>query len=209
MLICKNKSRLDIKSLSSEELERFYNAKRCEICHVQFDNADKLRCKNLDHCHYSNKYRYASCTMCNLLNRSQNHIPVYFHNFGSYDSKLLLNAIDKNATRIPPKFLFSNIQKLRYLTYNSYKFKDSLEHLPSSLNKLVSELNNPHQNHNFPIFHQSKIIKTFLRKNETVEMKNTKIKLLTGGKGLYPYSLCDDAAVIKNRVLSFYRQFFQ
>ena len=93
--------------------------------------------------------------------------------------------------------MFSNIQKLRYLTYNSYKFKDSLEHLPSSLNKLVSELNNPHQNHNFPIFHQSKIIKTFLRKNETVEMKNTKIKLLTGGKGLYPYSLCDDAAVMK------------
>ena len=93
--------------------------------------------------------------------------------------------------------MFSNIQKLRYLTYNSYKFKDSLEHLPSSLNKLISELNNPHQNHNFPIFHQSKIIKTFLRKNETVEMKNTKIKLLTGGKGLYPYSLCDDAAVMK------------
>ena len=43
----------------------------------------------------------------------------------------------------------------------------------------------------------TKIIKTFLRKNETVEMKNTKIKLLTGGKGLYPYSLCDDAAVMK------------
>ena len=136
-------------------------------------------------------------TVWNLLNRSHNHIPVHFHHFCSYGSKLLLNSIDKNATRIPPKFLFSNIQKLRYLTYNSYKFKDSLEHLPSSLNKLVSELNNPHQNHNFPIFHQSNIIKTFLQKNETVEMKNMKIKLLTGGKGLYPYSRCDDAAVIK------------
>ena len=167
LLICKNKSPLDIKSLSTEELERFNSAKRCEICHVKFDNEDRLKCKNMDHCHYTNKYRFASCTMCNLLNRSQNHIPVYFHNFCSYDSRLLLNAIRKDATRTKPKFLFSNKQKLRYLTYNSYKFKDSLEHLPSSLSKLVSELNNPHQNHSFPLFHQSEIIKSFLLKNET------------------------------------------
>ena len=99
LLICRNKSPLDIKSLSAEELERFNSAKRCEICHVQFDSVDRLKSKNLDHCHYTNKYRYASCTMGNLLNRSQNHIPVYFHNFCSYDSKLLLNAIKKDATR--------------------------------------------------------------------------------------------------------------
>ena len=202
LLICRNKSPLDIKSLSAEELERFNSAKRCEICHVQFDNVDRLKSKNLDHCHYTNKYRYASCTMCNLLNRSQNHIPVYFHNFCSYDSKLLLNAIKKDATRTQPKFLFSNKQKLRYLTYNSYKFKDSLEHLPSSLSKLVSELNNPHQNHDFPIFHQSEIIKSFLQKNETKETTEIKMRLLTGGKGIYPYSLCDDAEIMK-KIVSF------
>lgn len=166
--ICKNKASLDIKSLSSEELQRFYSATHCEICHIKFDNSDRLKCKNLDHCHYSNKFRYASCTMCNLLNRSQNHIPIYFHNFCSYDSKLLLNVINKTSkVRTPPKFLFSNLQKLRFLTYNSFKFKDSLEHLPSSLSKLVTELNNPYQNHNFPIFHQSRIIRSFLQKNES------------------------------------------
>ena len=83
------------------------------------------------------------------------------------------------------------------MTYNSYKFKDSLEHLPSSLSKLVSELNNPHQNHDFPIFHQSEIIKSFLQKNETKETTEIKMRLLTGGKGIYPYSLCDDAEIMK------------
>ena len=198
LMICKNKAPISFKSLSSEQLERFNKATRCEICHIKFDSSDRIKCKNLDHCHYSNKFRYASCTLCNLLNRSQNRIPIYFHNFCSYDSKLILNVINKNTkVRTPPKFLFSNLQKLRYLTYNSYKFKDSLEHLPSSLSKLVSELNNPNQNHIFPIFHQSEIIKSFLEENETKENVDNKIKLLTGGKGIYPYSLCNDAEIMK------------
>ena len=192
---------MDIKSLSSEELQRFNSATHCEICHIKFQNNDRLKCKNLDHCHYSNKFRYASCTMCNLLNRSQNYIPIYFHNFCSYDSKLLLKVINKTTkVRVPPKFLFSNLQKLRFLTYNSFKFKDSLEHLPSSLSKLVTELNNPYQNHNFPIFHQSKIIQSFLQKNESKENIKMKLKLLTNGKGIYPYSLCNDAHIMKKIV---------
>ena len=199
--ICKNKASLDIKSLSLEEIQRFNSATHCEICHIKFENDDRLKCKNLDHCHYTNKFRYASCTMCNLLNRSQNYIPIYFHNFCSYDSKLLLNVINKTTkVRVPPKFLFSNLQKLRFLTYNSFKFKDSLEHLPSSLSKLVTELNNPYQNHTFPIFHQSKIIHSFLQKNESKEKIEKKMKLLTIGKGLYPYSLCNDAHIMKKIV---------
>ena len=98
---------------------------------------------------------------------------------------------------MPPKFLFSNLQKLRFLTYNSFKFKDSLEHLPSSLSKLTTELNNPYQNHTFPIFHQSKIIQSFLSKNESKESIKSKIKLLTSGKGIYPYSLCNNAHIMK------------
>ena len=186
--ICKNKSPLSIQSLTDEEKQHFESATNCEICHIKFDKNDRLRCKNLDHCHYTNKYRFASCTMCNLLNRSQNHIPIYFHNFCSYDSKLLLNVINKNTkVRVTPKFLFSNLQKLRYLTYNSYKFKDSLEHLPSSLSKLVTELNNPYQKHTFPIFHQSQIIQSFFKNDESKDSIKTKMKLLAGRKGVYPY----------------------
>ena len=198
LTICKNKSQIDIRTLSLEDQQHFNNATHCNICHVKFENDDRLKMKNLDHDHYSNKYRNASCTMCNLLNRSQSHIPIYFHNFCSYDSKLLLNVIDKNTkVRVTPKFLFSSLQKLRYLTYNSFKFKDSLEHLPSSLSKLVLELNNPYQNHTFPIFYQSKIVRSFLPKNESQKNIYDKIKLLTSGKGIYPYSLCNEAHIMK------------
>ena len=198
LTICKNKAPLDIKTLTPEEMNRFNSATKCEICHIEFDQTNRLKRKNLDHDHYTNKFRYASCTLCNLLNRSQNHTPIYFHNFCSYDSKLLLNIINKQTkVRLPPKFLLSNLQKLRYLTYNSYKFKDSIEHLPSSLSKMVTELNNPSQNHKFPIFSQSKIIRSFLGKIEPKTEFEQKIKLLTGGKGIYPYTLCNDAHIMK------------
>ena len=66
--ICKNKDTLDIRSLSDEELQKFDSETRCDVCHIKFNKNKRLSCKNLDHCHYTNKYRSASCTMCNLLN---------------------------------------------------------------------------------------------------------------------------------------------
>ena len=72
-----------------------------------------------------------------------------------------------------------------------------MEHLPASLSKLVSELNNPYQQHKFPIFNQSKIIKSFLHDYETNENVTEKLKLLTGGKGTYPYTLCNDSHIMK------------
>ena len=61
--ICRNKTPVDLKTLSSEELLRFNSATSCEICHTKFDNEDRLKCKNLDHCHCTNKYKCASCTL--------------------------------------------------------------------------------------------------------------------------------------------------
>ena len=131
--------------------------------------------------------------MCNLLNRSQNHIPIYFHNFAAYDSKLLLSMISKNTKiRVAPRCSFTNLQEIRTLTYNSYKFKDSIEHLPLSLRKLVKELNNPNQNHSFPILNQSRILKSFLFKNDSIQSIEKKLKLWKIGKGIYPYTLCGD-----------------
>ena len=198
LTICKNKAPLDIRSLSYEELQKFNNATHCDVCHIKFDQTNRLTCKNLDHCHYTNKFRSVSCTLCNLLNRSQNHIPIYIHNYGAYDSKLLLNAMNKNTKiRITPQCLFSNLQKIRCMTYNSYKFKDSIEHLPSSLSKLVQELNNPHQKHSFPIFNQSVIIKSFLSKNNSLQNNKENLKLLTQGKGIFPYGLCSNSSKMK------------
>lgn len=175
-----------------DEVEKFNRATNCEICHVKFDTKDRLKIKNLDHDHYSGEYRRAACTMCNLLNRSQSHIPIYFHNFAKYDSKLLIQMLnEKSKMRVKPKFLFSNLQNVRYLTFNSYQFTDSLEHLPSSLSKLAKELNNEYQRHLFTIFSQSSLIRSYLTKNLGEDKIKEKYKLLTSGKGIYPYRLAD------------------
>ena len=62
---------------------------------------------------------------------------------------------------------------------------------------MVQELNNPHQNHSFPIFNQSIIIKSFLFRNDSPQTIKTKIKLLTSGKGIFPYSICSDSNTMK------------
>ena len=168
-LIIRNKLPLKTKSLSLNDIENFNKATNCKICNFKFDKADRLKIKNLDHCHYSGEYRRAACTMCNMLSRSQSNIPIYFHNFANYDSKLIIQMLNqKSKIRIKPKFLFSNLQKLRYLTFNSYQFKDSLEHLPSPLFKLTKELNNPHQKPTFSVLHivKMKRKKLFRKQNK-------------------------------------------
>ena len=141
--------------------------------------------------------------MCNLLNRSQRFIPIFMHSFGRYDSKLLLEVFGQNINfRIKPKTMVSNSQNIRTLSFNSFKMMDSIEHLPCKLSTLAVELNKPGQSHNFSIFKQSKLIKKFLPKKISKSEYNSKIKLLTSGKGVYPYYECSDGKKMK-KVLNF------
>ena len=120
------------------------------------------------------------------------------HNFAAYDSKLLIQIINNDRKmRVHPDFLLSNSQKFRYITYNSYKFKDSIEHLPSSLSNLVKELNNPSQKHTFQIIKQSKIIKSFFPKNMEDEKLNKAYEMLCAGKGIFPYKLASNVKEMK------------
>ena len=136
--------------------------------------------------------------MCNLFKQSQTYIPIYMQNFAAYDSKLLIQIINNDRKmRVHPDFLLSNSQKFRYITYNSYKFKDSIEHLPSSLSNLVKELNNPSQKHTFQIIKQSKIIKSFFPKNMEDEKLNKAYEMLCAGKGIFPYKLASNVKEMK------------
>ena len=164
--IVKNKEQIEPSSLSSEELKNFNIAKNCEKCNIAFNSADRISTKNLHHDHYSGRYIGALCTLCNLASRSQTHIPLYFHNFQKYDSKLFIKMLNKNIRlRNTLNPLFSNMQHIRSLQFNSYKFFDSLDHLPSSLSQLVEELSNPYQKHQFLILKQSEIIKNYFPSN--------------------------------------------
>ena len=61
----------------------------------------------------------------------------------------------------------------------------------------MQELNNPYQNHSFSILKQSTILKSFLLKGEFIQTVEKKLKLLTLGKGIYPYALCGDSKTMK------------
>ena len=174
-----------MKPLSSKERADFEKATYCYMCKTKFDQNIRLRVKNKDHSHFNGKYQGAACTWCNLLNRSQRKIPLYFHNFKGYDSKIIVSCIKKSQdTKTKFNILSSNSQNFRSITYRSFRFCDSLEHMPMSLDKMVLELNKTYNVHNFKILQQSI---TIFGNNFSYQ----KMKLLCNSKGVYPYQLCD------------------
>ena len=80
----------------NEEIE-YQIAAICCICKERFDPNNRLKMKNRHHSHYSGYYLGAACTYCNLLSRSQREIPVLFHNFKGYDSKIIMSCIQKSS----------------------------------------------------------------------------------------------------------------
>ena len=178
-------SKKDVKSmdnLTQEELEKFEAAFFCYICKEKFDSSDRMKIKNKDHCHWSGVYRGASCTWCNLRNKAQNLIPIFMHNFKGYDSKLLLSCLTQSQDKTKCNILASNTQNFRSISFRSFRFGDSLEHLPSSLDKLIRELNKTYDSNDFNILKQSMLIF-----DGPITYK--KLKLITSGKGIYPYKM--------------------
>ena len=82
-----------MKILSEKQREDFDAANICYVCHEKFDSNNRLKLKNRDHCHFTGEFRGAACTWCNLRNKAQKTIPIYFHNFKGYDSKLVLSCL--------------------------------------------------------------------------------------------------------------------
>ena len=67
--------------LTEEEKESYENQELCHICDKDFctDNNKEMR-KVTDHCHYTEKYRGAAHSKCNLEYKIVKEIPVLFHN---------------------------------------------------------------------------------------------------------------------------------
>ena len=58
-----------MNSLTKEQQESYENAKICYICKENFENEslkDKKYRKVSDHCHYTEEYRGAGCSIGNL-----------------------------------------------------------------------------------------------------------------------------------------------
>ena len=96
-----------------------------------------------DHCHISRRYRGAAHSSCNLKLRHQIKIPVFFHNFPGYDSHLIIQALAKD-TRVSKKRLRvigQGLEKFLLIEWGQhYQFKDSLQFLPGSFERLGESL---------------------------------------------------------------------
>ena len=58
-----------MKLLTKEQQESYENAIICYICEDNVENKylrDKKHCKVKDHCHYTEEYRSAAHSICNL-----------------------------------------------------------------------------------------------------------------------------------------------
>ena len=181
-----------MRPLTKNESIEYQIAAICCICKQRFDPNNRLKMKNRHHSHFSGNYLGAACTYCNLLSRSQREIPILFHNFKGYDSKIIMSCIQKSSdVNAHLNILSSNTQNFRSIKYHCYRFCDSLEHMPVSLEKLLTELNKSYSIDDFKIVKQSI---TLFKGNPS----NIKLRLLCSGKGIYPYQLADTFLEMEN-----------
>lgn len=94
------------------------------------------------------KYRGAAHNSCNLLYQIAKFIPVFFHNFSSYDCHLFVKELSKfeGDIKVIPlyKELYISLSKFIPMQNNKsfeIRFLDSFRFMASSLESLANNLN--------------------------------------------------------------------
>ena len=88
-------------SLTDKEYKSYEKQEVCYICKKEFStdendkNAFKLYHKVRDYCHYTEKFRGAAHSICNLRYKTLNAILVVFHNDSSYDYHFIIKQLAK------------------------------------------------------------------------------------------------------------------
>ena len=85
------------KKIMREDVKDFENAKNCYACNKMF-SSDKEKIK--DHCHYTGKFRGASCKTCSFKMKNPTFIPIVAHNLANYDSHLFIKNLGKTPGEI-------------------------------------------------------------------------------------------------------------
>ncbi|KFM83282.1 hypothetical protein X975_08032, partial [Stegodyphus mimosarum] len=163
-IISKTLRKVEKIDMSKEQEQEFQNAVNCHICGKVL-GTDRVR--DHDHLQKTNNYRGAAHSACNLNYKLSWKIPVIFHNLRCYDSHLIVQELGKlKGKRI--NCIANNMEKYISFSIGQLQFLDSLQFLPTSLQKLVENLS-PQK---FVIIRE--------------HFKNDEIPLLFR-KGVYPY----------------------
>ena len=142
-----------------------------------------------DHCHFTGKFRGAAHNHCNRQYRKTYKIPVFFHNLQRYDGHIVFENLAKLKLNKAPKVIAKSLESFLSIKLGTLEFKDSLQFLNSSLDKLVKNLKDKgckekkHVKETFPNTY------AFFKQNYK-QMDEDAFELLTR-KGVYPYEYMD------------------
>lgn len=177
-LLCDRKKNVPI--LTPDQADAHRNADTCYLCHTFFTDP-QTNPKVIDHSHSSldnGAYLGAAHNECNLARREQKTIPIFMHNFCSYDSAFLCQGLSNSDIVAKIRRISAiplNTEKFKTMRINCYSFLDSLAFLNNSLANLVTELKD--SNHNFPLLDKF----SYLGKQPNCD------KELLVRKSVYPY----------------------
>ena len=126
--------------------ESFQQSKVCWLCEKPLGDAegashDKVR----DHDHRTGKYRGAAHNKCNLncKKKSSSFVPIFFHNFSGYDCHLIFEELLTSAynLKLPINIILKSMENYVSVQVGCLRFLDSYRFLSSSLQKLITSLN--------------------------------------------------------------------
>ena len=148
-----------------------------------------------DHDHISGAYRGAAHSKCNLLKRRQRKIPVFLHNFRGYDSHLIVAALGKLKGH-DLKVIGQTTEKYLQLEFSNHLvFKDTLQFLSCSLERLTQNLLSSGRHH-------------FVHMLKGFEGQSDENIDLLLRKGVYPYDYMDNEAKLGDKKLPPREAFF-
>ena len=176
--------------MSSKDNYAFKRETKCYICKKQFEEnpAKKSLTKVRDHDHFTGEFRGVAHSKCNIALRTVKNIPIFFHNLGGYDSHIIFNNLNKVPIETP-SVIAKAMERFVCFRIGKLYFKDSLQFLSSSLEKLSQNLaakavRGQRLEDVFPNLH-----KYFMKRWS--HLPPQAFKILTR-KGVYPYSYMND-----------------
>ena len=185
-----------MRPLSTEQETKYNNAKECCICHNKkrpFKSDDDDWRKVRDHDHVTGYYIGPAHNLCNKRRRIVFQVPVFIHNFRGYDGHLIVHSFHKFPQR-EIKVIGQSMERYLQVAWGkNIVFRDSLQHLSSSLEKLVESLLKVGEQ---KFQHLSYMANArYCRDGESMDLN------LITRKGVFPYEYLSDMKVLDENSL--------